>query len=68
VTLTAIRVLRDRIVGSGINLVLAGIGYSHLAAWTAVSRLRDEGAEVELAAELGLAGFLPRLARIVHGW
>jgi hypothetical protein len=39
--------------------VLAGIGFSHLAAWAAAETLREEGVAVELLAELGMAGFQP---------
>jgi len=59
-TLTAVRVLRDKIARDGCDVLLAGIGYAHLAAWTAIEGLgRDAG--VELAAELGMSGFRPGL-------
>ena len=58
-TLVAARVLRERVVATGCDVLLSGIGYAHLAAWTAAARLRDEEVEVELAAELGMSGFRP---------
>ncbi len=42
--------------------ILAGIGASHLAAWLANYFLRQEGQEVDLMAEIGFLGYLPRLA------
>lgn len=42
--------------------VLAGIGASHLASWLANYFLRNEGCEVDLMAEKGFFGYLPRLA------
>jgi acyl CoA:acetate/3-ketoacid CoA transferase alpha subunit/acyl CoA:acetate/3-ketoacid CoA transferase beta subunit len=59
-TLVAARVLRDRIAASDTQLVLSGIGYAHLAAWTAVTRMQHEGSPVQLAAELGMSGFHPK--------
>lgn len=42
--------------------ILAGIGASHLAAWLANYFLRNEGFEVDLMAEIGFFGYLPRPA------
>lgn len=42
--------------------ILAGIGASHLAAWLANYFWRKEGYEVDLMAEVGFFGYLPRLA------
>jgi acyl CoA:acetate/3-ketoacid CoA transferase alpha subunit len=58
-TLALVRVLRERILAAGHQLVLAGIGYAHLAAWTAVTGLQRAGHRVELAAELGISGVRP---------
>lgn len=59
--LTAARVLVDRIEAAGHSMVLAGIGFAHLAAWTAVERLRANGADtVQLLAEIGMVGFHPQ--------
>ncbi|MHB8220204.1 MAG: CoA-transferase [Acidimicrobiales bacterium] len=59
-TLTTVRVLRDRVRARQAALVLSGIGYAHLAAWTAAPELAEEGQDVNLAAELGMVGFHPR--------
>jgi acyl CoA:acetate/3-ketoacid CoA transferase alpha subunit len=59
-TAAAVRLLRDRVPAGGHDLVLAGIGYAHLASWTAVQRLREQGSPVRLAAELGMTGFVPQ--------
>jgi len=42
--------------------LLAGIGASNLAAWLATYFLRQEGYEVDVMAEIGLFGYLPRPA------
>ncbi len=58
-TLVASRVIRDRVLDDGFDVVLSGIGNAHLAAWTALAPLRDSGVEAQLAAELGMTGFVP---------
>jgi acyl CoA:acetate/3-ketoacid CoA transferase beta subunit len=40
--------------------LLAGIGVSNLAAWMAAYRLRQEGYEADVMAEIGFFGYLPR--------
>lgn len=42
--------------------ILAGIGISNLSAWLAHSRLRAEGQDIELMAEVGFYGYDPRPA------
>lgn len=59
-TLAAARVVGERITKAGHDVALAGIGFAHLAAWVAVSKLREAGAGVRLAAELGMSGFTPQ--------
>lgn len=51
-------VLAARIVTQGYDTILAGQGYSNLAAWIAASRLDG----VQLAAEVGMLGYSPRPA------
>jgi acyl CoA:acetate/3-ketoacid CoA transferase alpha subunit/acyl CoA:acetate/3-ketoacid CoA transferase beta subunit len=58
-TLVASRVIRDRVLDDGFDVVLSGIGNAHLAAWTALAPLRASGVEAQLAAELGMTGFEP---------
>jgi acyl CoA:acetate/3-ketoacid CoA transferase beta subunit len=59
-TLAAVCVLRDRVRAGAHDMVLSGIGYAHLASWTAVQQLQNEGSSVQLAAELGMTGFRPQ--------
>ncbi len=58
----ASRVLADRVRARGYRTFLAGIGASNLAAWLAAARLKAEGVDVELMAETGMVGYLPRPA------
>jgi acyl CoA:acetate/3-ketoacid CoA transferase beta subunit/acyl CoA:acetate/3-ketoacid CoA transferase alpha subunit len=53
------RYLAERIVARGADAVLAGAGVANLASWLGVHLAREEGAEVELTAELGLWGYEP---------
>lgn len=57
---TASRRLAARVRDQGYNAFLAGVGASNLAAWLAAYRLKAEGVAVELMAEIGMAGYLPR--------
>ncbi len=51
------RHLARRVVATGADAVLAGAGVANLAAWLGVQLAREEGAEVELTAEIGLWGY-----------
>jgi acyl CoA:acetate/3-ketoacid CoA transferase alpha subunit len=44
----------------GYKVMLAGQGISNLAAWLAIYALRDKGLPVNLLAEVGFYGYLPR--------
>jgi acyl CoA:acetate/3-ketoacid CoA transferase alpha subunit/acyl CoA:acetate/3-ketoacid CoA transferase beta subunit len=44
----------------GYKIILAGQGISNLAAWMATYALRDKGLSVNLLAEVGFFGYLPR--------
>jgi acyl CoA:acetate/3-ketoacid CoA transferase alpha subunit/acyl CoA:acetate/3-ketoacid CoA transferase beta subunit len=44
----------------GYKVILAGQGISNLSAWMATYALRDRGLSVNLLAEIGLFGYLPR--------
>jgi len=59
-TLVAARVIRDRVRRCDHRTILSGIGFAHLAAWTVLPSLTAAGCEVELAAELGMSGFVPK--------
>lgn len=58
----ASRILAEKARARGYRTFLAGVGNSNLAAWLATYRLREEGHHVELMAEAGLVGYLPRPA------
>ncbi|MFQ5615482.1 MAG: glutaconate CoA-transferase, partial [Anaerolineales bacterium] len=55
----AAREIKTAVRERGFRSILAGIGASHLAAWLAEARLRDDGFQVNLLAEVGTAGFQP---------
>jgi acyl CoA:acetate/3-ketoacid CoA transferase beta subunit len=44
----------------GMRNILAGIGASNLSAWLALHKLRDEGYQIEIMAEVGYFGYEPR--------
>ncbi len=56
------RVMADRIRNAGYKTVLAGVGHAGLMATLAWHRLREEGVEFELMAEIGIYGYDPRPA------
>ncbi|MFQ5962404.1 MAG: CoA-transferase, partial [Candidatus Methylomirabilales bacterium] len=58
----AARMLADKVRDSGYKTFLAGVGNSNLAAWLAAYQLKQEGIDVELMAEAGMVGYLPRPA------
>lgn len=58
-TIAAARLIDRRVRERGHDSVLAGIGFAHLAAWTAAGWLAQHGVNVELLAELGMAGVRP---------
>jgi acyl CoA:acetate/3-ketoacid CoA transferase alpha subunit len=58
-TVVAARLIERRVREAGHDTVLAGIGFAHLASWTACDRLRRSGTWVGLLAELGMAGLEP---------
>ncbi len=58
----AARMLQDKVRASGYKTFLAGVGNSNLAAWLAGYELKRAGVEVEIMAETGMVGYLPRPA------
>ncbi len=58
----AARKIAERARAEGYRTILAGVGASNLAAWLANVRLREEGWDSELMAELGFYGYSPRPA------
>jgi acyl CoA:acetate/3-ketoacid CoA transferase alpha subunit len=57
---TAAQVINDKFVAGGYKTILAGVGLSHLAGWLATYRLKEQGYDVDLMAEIGMFGHLPR--------
>jgi len=58
----ATRKIIGRVKNNRYRTLLAGIGASNLAAWMATYLLRQEGYEVDVMAEIGFFGYLPRPA------
>ena len=59
---TAARVISDKFVAGRYKTILAGVGLSHLACWLAAYRLKEEGHDVDLMAEIGMFGHAPRVS------
>lgn len=59
---TAARILGEKVWAQGYRAILAGVGNSNLAAWLAAYQLKAAGREIELMAETGMVGYLPRPA------
>jgi len=57
---TAAQVINDKFVAGGYKTILAGVGLPHLAGWLATYKLKEKGYEVDLMAEIGMFGHLPR--------
>jgi len=57
---TAAQVINDKFVAGGYKTILAGVGLPHLAGWLATYRLKEKGYDVDLMAEIGMFGLLPR--------
>jgi len=58
----ATREIIARVKEKNYRTILAGIGASNLAAWLAIYLLRQEKYEVDVMAEVGFFGYLPRPA------
>ncbi len=58
----AARMLDEKVRARGYKTFLAGVGNSNLAAWLAGYQLKQAGVDVELMAETGMVGYLPRPA------
>jgi len=57
---TAAQVVNDKFIAGGYKTILAGAGLSNLAAWVAAYGLKEKGYDVDLMAEIGMYGYLPR--------
>ncbi|MBP1719222.1 MAG: glutaconate CoA-transferase, subunit [Deltaproteobacteria bacterium] len=58
--IAASREIITRVKRNQYQTLLAGIGASNLSAWLATYLLRREGFEIEVMAEIGFYGYLPR--------
>ena len=54
------QIIAERCVAKGFKNILAGIGLSNLSAWLAAYALKGGPNEVDLMAEIGMYGYLPR--------
>ncbi len=54
------QVITDKVINSGYKTILTGVGLSNLAAWLAIYKLKESGYDVDLMAEIGMYGYLPR--------
>lgn len=57
--ISASRILAEEIKNKKIEMVLAGIGVSHLTAWLVYKRLKVEGFSIQLLTETGYYGYEP---------
>ncbi len=57
---TAAQVINDKFVAGGYKTILAGVGLPNLAGWLATYKLKEKGYDVDLMAEIGMFGHLPR--------
>jgi len=58
----AARLLSDKVRTRGYRTYLAGVGNSNLAAWLSAYEMKAAGVDVEVMAETGMVGYLPRPA------
>jgi acyl CoA:acetate/3-ketoacid CoA transferase beta subunit len=58
----AARLLSEKVRVHGYRTYLAGVGNSNIAAWLSAYELKAAGLDVELMAEAGMVGYLPRPA------
>ncbi|HEX9126965.1 MAG TPA: CoA-transferase, partial [Methylomirabilota bacterium] len=58
----AARMLQGKVRAHGYKTFLAGVGNSNLAAWLAGYELKQAGVDIEIMAETGMVGYLPRPA------
>ena len=54
------KVIANRCKTKGFKTMLAGLGLPNLAAWLAAYNLKESGQMVDLVAEIGMYGYLPR--------
>jgi acyl CoA:acetate/3-ketoacid CoA transferase alpha subunit len=55
----ATRYIMRRLARRDLTAILAGIGVSSLAAWSAAAKLRDTDVDIPLMSEVGMVGYIP---------
>jgi len=60
IVVTAAHVINDKFLAGGYKTILAGVGLSHLTCWLAAYKLKEKGCDVDLMAEIGMFGHVPR--------
>jgi acyl CoA:acetate/3-ketoacid CoA transferase beta subunit len=58
--ITAAHIIEDKFIAGGYRTILTGLGISNLATWLATNNLKEKGYNVDLMAEIGMYGYLPR--------
>jgi len=58
--ITAAHVVVERFIAGKYKTILTGLGLSNLATWLAAPRLKEKGYDVDMMAEIGMYGYLPR--------
>jgi len=58
--ITAAHVVVERFIAGKYKTILTGLGLSNLATWLAAPRIREKGYDVDMMAEIGMYGYLPR--------
>jgi len=58
--ITAAHVTAEKFISGGYKTILTGVGLSNLASWLAIHRLKERGYDVDIMAEIGMYGYLPK--------
>jgi acyl CoA:acetate/3-ketoacid CoA transferase alpha subunit len=58
--ITAAHVTAQKFITGGYGTILTGVGLSNLASWLAIHTLKETGHDVDLMAEIGMYGYLPK--------
>lgn len=54
------QIIASKFITRNYKTILTGVGLSNLAAWLATYKLKEMGHDVDLMAEIGMYGYLPR--------
>jgi hypothetical protein len=58
--IAAAHVTAEKFISGGYKTILTGVGLSNLASWLAIHRLKERGYDVDIMAEIGMYGYLPK--------